>query len=98
METSTVMRGRFFKQLLTNARKVTQLTDTLKQKVQSKDQIFRRYGKRETQYINSKMFKEDTNKFHKNLGKKNIEARETPSMAKSSFTGNHCGGRKSTAQ
>jgi len=35
--------------------------------------------KRETQYSQNK-FKEDTKKFYRNLGMKNIEAREPPSM------------------
>ena len=32
-------------------------------------------------YRQNKMFKEDTKKFYRNLGMKNIEAREPPSMA-----------------
>jgi len=66
---------------VTNARDVAQLTETLKQIVQAKAQRIRRYKKRETQYCQSKMFKEDTKKFYRNLGMKNIEAREPPSMA-----------------
>ena len=37
--------------------------------------------KRETQYSQNKVFKEDTKKFYRNLGMKIIEAREPPSMA-----------------
>jgi hypothetical protein len=66
---------------VTNAREVAQLTETLKQKVQAKAQRIRRYEKRETQYIENKMFKEDTKTFYRNLGTKNIEVREPPSMA-----------------
>ena len=66
---------------MTNAREVAQLTETLKQKVQAKAQRIRRYGKRETQYSQNKMFKEDTKKFYRNLGIKNIEAGEPPSLA-----------------
>ena len=66
---------------MTNAREVAQLTETLKQKVQAKAQRIRRYEKRETQYSQNKMFKEDTKKFYRNLGMKNIGAREPPSMA-----------------
>jgi len=66
---------------VTNAREVGQLTETLKQKVQAKAQRIRRYGKRETQYSQNKMFKEDTKKFYRNLDMKNIEARELPSMS-----------------
>ena len=66
---------------MTNAREVAQLTETLKQKVQTKAQIIRRYEKRETQYSQFKMFKEDTKTFYRNLGMKNIEVREPPSKA-----------------
>jgi len=66
---------------VTNAREVAQLTETLKQKVQAKAQRIRRYEKRETLYSQNKMLKEDTKKFYRNLGMKNIEAREPPSMA-----------------
>jgi len=66
---------------VTNASEVGQLTETLKQKVQAKAQRIRRYEKRETQYSQNKMFKEDTKKIYRNLGIKNIEAREPPSMA-----------------
>jgi len=70
----------FQKYRLANAREVAQLTETLKQKVQTKAQRIRRYEKRETQYSQNKMFKEDTKKFYRNLGMKNTEAREPPSM------------------
>ena len=71
----------FQKYRVTNAREVAQLTETLKQKVQAKAQRIRRYEKRETHYSQNKMFKDNTNKFYRNLGMKNIEAREPPSMA-----------------
>jgi len=71
----------FKKHRVTNATQVAQLTETLKQKVQAKAQRIKRYEKRETQYSQNKMFKEDTKKFYRNLGIKNIEAREPPSMA-----------------
>ena len=48
---------------MTNAREVAPLTETLKQKVQAKDQRIRRYEKSETQYSQNKMFKEDTKNF-----------------------------------
>ena len=47
----------------------------------NKAQRIRRYEKRETQYSQNKMFKEDTKRFYRNLGMKNLEAREPPSMA-----------------
>jgi len=74
--------GKIFKKYtLTNARDVAQLTETLKQEVQTKAQRIKRYEKRETQYSQNKMFKEDTKIFYRNLGMKNTEAREPPSMA-----------------
>ena len=82
MESLIGKRGRFLKKYnVTNAREVGQLTETLKQKVQTKAQRIRRYEKRETQYSQNRMFKEDTKKFYRNLGMKNIEAREPPSVA-----------------
>ena len=57
------------------------MTEALKQKVQTKAQIIRRYEKRETQYSQNKVFKEDTKTFYRNPGMKNIEAREPPSTA-----------------
>ena len=65
---------------MTNAREVAQLTETLKHKVQAKAQRIRMYEKRETQYSQNKMFKEDTKKLYRILGMKNIQAREPPSM------------------
>ena len=49
--------------------------------MQAKAQRIRRYEKLETQYSQYKIFKEDTKKLYRNLGMKNIEAREPPSMA-----------------
>jgi ribosome-binding protein aMBF1 (putative translation factor) len=66
---------------VTNAREVGQLTETLKQKVQAKAQRIRRYENGKTQYSQKKMFKDDTKKFYRNLGMKNIEAREPSTMA-----------------
>ena len=61
---------------MTNAREFAQLIEILKQKVQAKAPKIRRY-----EGSHNKMFKEDTKKFYRNLGTKNIEAREPPSMA-----------------
>jgi hypothetical protein len=47
---------------VTNARIVGLLTETLKPKVQAEVQRIRRYEKREKQYSQKKMFKEDTKK------------------------------------
>jgi len=86
----------FQKYKVTNAREVAQLTEILKQKVQAKAQRIRRYEKRETQYNQNKMFKEDTKKFYRNLGMKNIEASEPPSMAEADLL-EVIMGRRSTA-
>ena len=56
---------------MTNVREVAHLTEILKQKVQAKAQRIRKYEKRETQYSQNKMFKEDTKRFYRNLGMKN---------------------------
>ena len=81
MENSAGKRRRFLKNnRVTNTREVAGLTETLKQKVQAKAQSIRRYEKRETQYIQNKMFKEDTKKFYRNLWMKFIEARDPQSM------------------
>ena len=82
---------------MTNAREVAQLTDTLKQKVQAKVQRIRRYEKRETQYSQNKMFKEDTKRFYRKLVMKNIEAREPPSMAETETYWKSLKRRRSTA-
>jgi len=66
---------------LTDSRELAQLTETLTQKLQAKAQRIRRYEKRETQYSQNKMFKEDTKRFYRKLGMKNIKAREPPLMA-----------------
>ena len=50
---------------MTNAREVAQLTETLKQKVQAEALRIRRCEKRETQYSQNKMFKEETKKLQK---------------------------------
>ena len=82
MESLTRKRGRFLKKYrVTKAREVAHLIETLKQKVQAKAQRIRRYEKRETQYSQNKMFKEDTKRFYRNFGMKNLGAREPPSMA-----------------
>ena len=86
----------FKKYKVTNAREFAHLTETLKQKVQAKAQRIRRYEKRETQYNQNKMFKEDTKKFYRNLGMKNIEASEPPSMAEADLL-EVIMGRRSTA-
>ena len=53
--------------------------------------------KRETQYSQNKMFKEDTKKFYRNLAMKNIEARQSPSMAETEILLEVTMGRRSTA-
>ena len=48
------------------------------------------------QHIQNKMFKEDTNKFYRNLGTKNIGVRKLPSMAEVHYLLELTVGRKST--
>jgi len=76
---------------VTNAKEVAQLKEILQQKVQAKAQRQTRYEKMETCYIQNKMFKDDTKKFHRNLGTKNIEATEPPLWQKYNLIGSHCG-------
>ena len=56
-------RKNFQNYSVTNAREVGQLTEALKHKLQAKAQRIGRYEKRENQYSQNKMFKEDTKKF-----------------------------------
>jgi hypothetical protein len=49
--------------------------------VQAKAQRIGRHEKRGAQYIQNKMFKEDTRTVYRNLGTKNIQARGPSSMA-----------------
>jgi len=49
--------------------------------MQANARRIRKYEKRENQYSQNKMFKEDTKKFYRNVVMKIIEAREPPSMA-----------------
>jgi hypothetical protein len=63
----------FQKYKITNAKEIAELIKKLKQKIQAKAQTIRRYEKRKNQYIQSKMFKEDTKQFYQYLGVKTIE-------------------------
>lgn len=82
---------------VTNAREFALLTEKIKQKVQAKAQRFRRYEKRETQRIHNKMSKDNTKEFYRNLGTKNIEAKEPPIDGSSRALLEVSVGRKSTA-
>ena len=66
---------------MTNAKEFALLTEKIKQKGKAKAQRFRRYEKSETQCIQNKMFKDNIKEFYRHLGTKNIEAKESPSMA-----------------
>jgi len=85
----------FKKYRVTNAREVVQLTETLQQKVQAKAQRQTRYAKRETHYIQNKMFKDDTKNFAETWGQR-IEAREPPLYGRSRALLEVTVGRKST--
>lgn len=77
---NTKKRKIFQKYKVTNAREVAELIEKLKQKIQAKAQRIRRYEKRKNQYIQNKMFKENTNRFYRHLGAKAIEVTAHPSM------------------
>jgi len=86
----------FQKYRVTNAREVAQLTETLKQKVQAKAQRIRRYEKRETQYSQNKMFKEDTKILHK-LGHEDYRGQRTTLYGRNRDLLEVTMGRRSTA-
>jgi hypothetical protein len=50
----------FQKYKVTDPKEVAQLIENLKQKIQAKAQRSRRYERRKNQYIQNKLFKEDT--------------------------------------
>jgi hypothetical protein len=58
--------------------KVTELMEQLKQQIQAKAQRIRRFEKRSTQFVQNKLFKEDTKKLYRELGKKQIIVEEPP--------------------
>jgi len=69
------------KYIVNNSREVAQLKEALKQKLQAQTQRIRCYEKRENWYSQNELFKEDNKRFYKNLGMKNIEAREPSTLA-----------------
>ena len=71
----------FQKYRVTNVREVAQLTETLKQKVQTKAQRISRYDQMENQCTQNRVLKEDTKKFYRNLGMRNIEVRQLAFVA-----------------
>jgi hypothetical protein len=70
----------FQKYKVTDTKEVAQLIEDLKQKIQAKAQRIRRYEKRKNQYIQNKLFKEDTKQFYRYLGAKNIAMKEQSHM------------------
>ncbi|PNF19358.1 hypothetical protein B7P43_G06722 [Cryptotermes secundus] len=82
---NTKKRKIFQKYKMTNAREVAELIEKLKQKIQAKAQRIRRYEKRKNQYIQNKMFKENTNRFYRHLGAKAIEVTAHPNMQEVEF-------------
>jgi hypothetical protein len=70
----------FQKYKVTNAIEIAQLIEELKQKVQAKAERMRRYEKRKNQYIQNKMFKEDTKEFYQYLGAKTTAINDHPHM------------------
>jgi aromatic ring-opening dioxygenase catalytic subunit (LigB family) len=65
---NTKKRKIFQKYKVTNTIEIAQLIEELKQKLQAKAQRMRRYEKRKNQYIQNKMFKEDTKQFYQYVG------------------------------
>ena len=80
MGNSIGKRGRFFKNIVTNARDVTHLTEILKQKFQAKAQRIRGYEKGKPSIVRIRYSKKTLKKIYRNLGMKNIEDREPLSM------------------
>ena len=54
--------------------------EDLKQALQAKAQIIRRYTKRSEQYKQNKMFREDAKRFYRELGKKTIQTEKPPDI------------------
>jgi hypothetical protein len=83
---------------VTNAREAAQMTETPKQKMQAKAQRMRRYEKREPQYSQNKMFKEDTKIFLQKLGHEEYRGLRTSLYGRSRHLLEVTMGRKNTAQ
>jgi hypothetical protein len=96
MKNLTRKKGRYFENTVTNAKEVAQLTETLQQKVQAKAQRYTRYEKRETHYIQNKMFKDDTKKILQKLRHKEYRCQRTPLYGRSTALLEVTVGRKST--
>ena len=56
------------------------LKEKLKQQIQAKAQRIRRYEKRGKQLRQTTIFKENTKKFYRDLGKKQIDIDEPPTL------------------
>jgi hypothetical protein len=56
------------------------MIENLKQKIQAKAQRIGRYERRKNQYIQNKLFKEDTKQFYRYLGAKTIAMKDQPHM------------------
>ena len=54
--------------------------EDLKQTLQAKAQRLRRYNKRSEQYKQNKMFREDSKRFYRELGKKTIQTEKPPDI------------------
>ena len=59
---------------------LTAFKEDLKQALQAKVQRIRRYTKRGEQYKQNKMFREDSKRFYRELGKKTIQIEEPPDI------------------
>ena len=61
-----------------NERDISTATERLKQQLMAKAQRIRRYDKRQKFYHQNKTYTENTKKFYRDLGKKNIEVEQIP--------------------
>ncbi|XP_070411336.1 golgin subfamily A member 6-like protein 25 [Nothobranchius furzeri] len=61
---------------------IVEAKEKLKQQIQAKAQRIRRYEKRSKHFRHNNVFKVDPKKFYKELGKKQIEIKELPSLEK----------------
>jgi hypothetical protein len=59
--------------------------DKLNYKVEAKTRRIRRNEKRNNQYIQNKMFKEDTKQFYRYMGTETLQMEDHPHMKKFSF-------------
>ena len=65
--------------------------EDLKKTLQAKAQRIRRYTKRSDQYKQNKMFRKDSKRFYRELGKKTIQIEKPPDMGEVEVLAEHTG-------